>query len=213
MKVKSTETAVTIQPTENGSLAVTGLENLRDSRGEALPTKAKIYLCRCGGSSNKPFCDGSHKRNGFSGARESSASLDREKAYPGKQITVHDNRAICSHSESCVKELAAVFSKKARPWVNPDGASPEGIVALVKRCPSGALSYSIEGTQQRDFTREPQIIVSKNGPYNVTGGIVIQNEIQPPSSEHYSLCRCGASKNKPFCDGMHHTIGFRDEQI
>ncbi|MCB0303832.1 MAG: CDGSH iron-sulfur domain-containing protein [Calditrichaeota bacterium] len=213
MKVKSTETAVTIQPTENGSLAVTGLENLRDSRGEALPTKAKIYLCRCGGSNNKPFCDGSHKRNGFSGARESSASLDREKAYPGKQITVHDNRAICSHSERCVKELAAVFSKKARPWVNSDGASPEEIVALVKRCPSGALSYSIEGTQQRDFTREPQITVSKNGPYNVTGGIVIQNEIQPPSSEHYSLCRCGASKNKPFCDGMHHTIGFRDEQI
>ena len=68
MKEKSTETAVTIQPTENGSLAVTGLENLRDSRGEALPTKAKIYLCRCGGSSNKPFCDGTHKRIGFEAA-------------------------------------------------------------------------------------------------------------------------------------------------
>lgn len=212
MKEKPTETTVTIQPTENGSLAVTGLENFRNSRGEALPTKAKIFLCRCGGSSNKPFCDGSHKRNGFSDARESSAPLDKERAYAGQQITVHDNRAICSHSQRCVKELAAVFNNKSRPWVNPDGASPEEIIALVKKCPSGALSYSIAGKQQRNFEREPQITISKNGPYHISGEIVLQHDLQPPATEHYSLCRCGASKNKPFCDGSHHQSGFQDDQ-
>jgi hypothetical protein len=87
------------------------------------------------------------------------------------------------------------------------------IIETIRKCPSGALSYSIDGVEYRDDkTRTPKVAVSKNGPYLVTGGIElagVENWAEGASKEHYTLCRCGASKNKPFCDGMHLGIKFR----
>ena len=94
------------------------------------------------------------------------------------------------------------------------------IIRAVRACPSGALSYAIgdlEARAQVDEAREPTIEVSKDGPYRVTGAVpliddagqsVVRN--QGASLEHYSLCRCGKSQNKPFCSGMHWYAGFRD---
>src|SRR5262245_64521316 len=94
------------------------------------------------------------------------------------------------------------------------------IVAAVRACPSGALSFAIDGHEERDQVdqvREPTIEVSKDGPYRITGGIPLEDaEGQPvernegASLEHYSLCRCGQSRNKPFCSGMHWTVHFID---
>ena len=205
---------VKIDVLEDGPLIVDNLETLNNSKGAKVEIDEKIALCRCGQSENKPFCDGSHKSAGFSGKRESNASFTKERSYEGKEITVHDNRTICCHAGECVTGLNSVFDINTNPWINPDNASADEVIAVVKRCPSGALSYTINDSHTRDFDGETEINIAKDGPYNVSGNIAInvEEEIQPPSSEHYSLCRCGASKNKPYCDGSHSEINFKDEE-
>ena len=85
----------------NGPLLVKGLEILLNSKGERLGTEDVIALCRCGRSGNKPFCDGTHKKVGFSDERLSDGSADKLENYRGKKITIHDNRAICAHAGHC----------------------------------------------------------------------------------------------------------------
>ncbi len=208
------EFRVVIEVTKNGPLIVKNLDNLRNSKNEQIKTKLTIALCRCGHSTNKPYCDGTHTTIKFSGERETDKPLDRERAYVGDEITIHDNRAICSHATNCVSELSSVFSLGKRPWINASGAEVDSIINTIKGCPSGALSYSFGDAHYRDYDREPMIRIEKNGPYQVTGYIELKHELdlQPPSREHYGLCRCGESKNKPFCDGSHHGIGFKDEK-
>jgi len=141
-------------------------------------------------------------------------SATQAQNYAGKKITIHDNRGICSHAGHCTDKLASVFKLKSEPWIDPDGAPVEEIIAAVRRCPSGALSYSIDGVEQRDQERKPMVTVSKDGPYQVTGGIELMGEARAEgaSIEHCTLCRCGGSKNKPFCDGSHWHIKFQDEK-
>ena len=199
------------------------IENLQNSNGEPLSTIRGVSLCRCGASKNKPFCDGTHGTIGFSsenkGNNASEQTIkDKRKNYVGKRITIHDNRKICSHAAECVNNLPSVFKLNARPWINPDAAeTKEEIVNTIKKCPSGALSYSIDGIEYRDHNEtKPIITVSKGGPYHITGGIdLIGEDIQwaeGASKEHYVLCRCGASNNKPFCDGMHRLINFNGDK-
>jgi CDGSH-type Zn-finger protein len=206
----------------NGPYVVTNVTNLKNSRGEALPARPQMALCRCGGSANKPFCDGTHARNGFTGAKEPDRVPDRRDTYVGARVTVLDNRGICAHSAFCTDNLAAVFRLGQDPWIDPNGATMNEIITAVKNCPSGALSYATDGEECReavDQVREPTITVSKDGPYRITGGIRLEDEqgneeplTQGASREHYSLCRCGHSKNKPFCSGMHWYCDFHDEK-
>jgi hypothetical protein len=88
----------------------------------------------------------------------------------------------------------------------------EEIVATVRKCPSGALSYAIDGVEAEDVVRPPKVMVTDNGPYAVSGGIELMGAqfADGASHEHYTLCRCGASRNKPFCDGSHWRVEFRD---
>lgn len=99
------------------------------------------------------------------------------------------------------------------PWIDPDGADAGKVEQAVKGCPSGALSYSRAGEAGGDTEREPMVTVTKDGPYAVTGGIeLIGAEFgEGASRERYTLCRCGASRNKPFCDGSHWRVGFTDD--
>jgi CDGSH-type Zn-finger protein len=201
------------------------VENLQNSKGESLSTIGGVSLCRCGASNNKPFCDGTHGKIGFSSENKEEAVnenqqhivKDKRKNYVGKKITIHDNRKICSHAAECVNNLPSVFKLNARPWISPDAVEIEEIINTIKKCPSGALSYSLDGIEYRDQNeRKPMITVSKDGPYHVTGSInLIGDNIQwaeGSSKEHYVLCRCGASNNKPFCDGMHRLINFKDDK-
>lgn len=198
----------------NGPYVIKALENLRNSRGASIPTKPVIALCRCGGSANKPFCDGTHQKNGFSGAKLVDGSADKRDNYQGRRITVHDNRAICAHAGHCTDGLASVFKSGSEPWIDPDGAKSEAIIETIRNCPSGALSYSVDGAEKRDQQRGPAIIVTSDGPYAVIGGVQLidQSWGEGASTEHYTLCRCGGSRNKPFCDGTHWSIGFKDEK-
>jgi CDGSH-type Zn-finger protein len=171
-----------------------------------------VALCRCGASNNKPFCDGTHGKNGFSDRNTADPDKNKRKAYIGKGITIFDNRAICSHAAFCTEELASVFRHHDTPWIDPEGASVEKIVAQIRKCPSGALSYAIDGVEAEPPQRPPMVTVTDNGPYAITGGIELMGVKfgDGASTEHYTLCRCGASKNKPFCDGSHWDVGFKD---
>jgi len=204
----------TIECSQDGPYIVRNLERLHNSRGEPIPAKRTIALCRCGGSANKPFCDGTHSTIGFSGKKLTDGSRDKRKTYQGKQITIHDNRAICSHAGFCTDNLASVFRMDTKPWIDPDGATVEAIIEVIKQCPSGALSYSINDVEHRDQARDSTITVAKDGPYYVTGGVELRDQPrgEGASEEHYTLCRCGASKNKPFCDGTHWHVKFTDEK-
>jgi CDGSH-type Zn-finger protein len=169
-----------------------------------------MALCRCGGSANKPFCDGTHKKIGFVSAPLEGRVADTRDNYEGETITIHDNRGLCAHAGRCTDGLAAVFRLKQEPWIDPAGAPVDAIIETIQACPSGALSYSVNGVEHRDQKRPPAIFVSPNGPYEVTGGpeLVDVPRGEGASTEHFTLCRCGASKNKPFCDGSHWAINF-----
>jgi CDGSH-type Zn-finger protein len=193
------------------------VENLQNSEGQPLSTLRGVALCRCGASKNKPFCDGTHGTIGFSSENKTQDNnpiiKDKRKNYVGKEITIHDNRKICSHAAECVDNLPSVFKFNTRPWINPDAADKQQIINTIKKCPSGALGYSIDEVEYKDQERMSMVTVSKDGPYTITGVIdLIGDNIQFAegfSKEHYTLCRCGASNNKPFCDGMHITINFK----
>jgi CDGSH-type Zn-finger protein len=202
----------TIECKLNGPYLVKNLGDLRDSRGNRMETKPVIALCRCGGSANKPFCDGTHKSNGFSGATLADRSTDKRESYQGKRITIHDNRSICAHAGRCTDGVESVFKYKSEPWIDPDAAAIEVIIETIRKCPSGALSYTLYGVEGGDQEREPSITVTKDGPYEVVGGVEMpgQTRAQGASAEHCTLCRCGGSKNKPFCDGTHWSMGFKD---
>ncbi len=202
------------------------IDNLKNSIGEPLSTIVGIALCRCGASKNKPFCDGTHSVIRFSSKNSTSKEndinkvtiKDKRRDYPGKEITIHDNRKICSHAAECVNNLPPVFKLGSRPWINADGSGLQDIINTIRKCPSGALSYSVDGIEYRDPKEQsnPTVTVLKNGPYHITGGIELIGEHvefgEGASKEHYTLCRCGASENKPFCDGTHRSINFNDGQ-
>jgi CDGSH-type Zn-finger protein len=202
-----------IVPIPDGPLEVHGIEDLRNSRNEPVAHDEPMYLCRCGGSGNKPFCDGSHEQNGFKSARIAKAEQNKARDYVGRTVTVHDNRLFCSHATHCTHLSPGAFNVKARPWINPDGEAEARLIATVEACPSGALSYTKDGVLYRDDPgRKPALHIDRNGPYLVTGGPAIEAEIQPPSPEHYALCRCGKSRNLPYCDGSHWDVNFKDEK-
>jgi CDGSH-type Zn-finger protein len=186
---------------------------LQKADGDTVETASGVALCRCGGSSNKPYCDGTHTRIGFTDEKLADDTLNKRESYIGTRITIHDNRAICAHAGYCTDNLSGVFRMGEEPWIDPNGADANEIVKLIEQCPSGALSYSIDDVEHRDQNRDAGITVLKDGPYAVSGAIDLVD--QPlgdgASAEHYTLCRCGASKNKPYCDGSHWDAGFKDE--
>ena len=204
----------TITFTSTSPYMVSDLANLSDSvRGE-LPVQPTTALCRCGASKNKPYCDGTHTVINFSGEKEPDRVADRVKDYVGRLITIHDNRGVCSHDGACTRNSPTVFILGRKPWIDPDGAPVEEIVKTIERCPSGALSYSLEGKRYQGLDRGPAIKVSKHGPLKVVGHIELKDDqdSKPQIAEHYTLCRCGLSKNKPFCDGTHIAEDFKDEK-
>ena len=182
------------------------------TNGESCATVTGVALCRCGASNNKPFCDGSHAKVGFTDENTAGVSRNKRRDYVGKHITIHDNRSVCAHAGVCTDRLSSVFRMKEKPVIDPDGAQAMEIITTIKACPSGALSYSVDDVEYRDQQREPMVTVVDDGPYAVTGRIELldQSYADGASREHFTLCRCGGSKNKPFCDGSHWAIGFKD---
>ena len=204
----------TISLQKNGPLKVSDVETFTNSRNEPIPTKKVMILCRCGASRKKPFCDGSHIADGFTDEKEEGRVRDKRISYKGKTITIHDNRGICSHAAYCTDNLPSVFRMGVKPWIDANGADPDVIKRVINTCPSGALSYSEKGIEYIDHKAEPEIHISRNGPYEIHGSVetVGFDPGDRASHEHYTLCRCGKSKNKPRCDGSHWYAAFTDDE-
>ena len=208
----------TIECKPNGPYLVKNLGDLIDGRGNSVDAKPVMALCRCGGSGNKPFCDGTHNKNGFSGSRLSEPGADKRESYRATRITIHDNRSICAHAGRCTDGLPSVFKYKHEPWIDPAAGAIDEIIDVIRRCPSGALSYTLDEVDEVDEVDErvqpcmPSITVTKDGPYEVVGDVQLLAQAwgEGALTERFTLCRCGASKNKPFCDGTHGSIGFKD---
>jgi len=200
-----------IKEIEDGPLILEMDKPLLIKDGELIPSKPTVYLCRCGQSSKKPFCDGTHKEKGFTSKREISKEFLED--YKGKDITVHFNRSICAGTSSCVKGSPSVFlSGERKDWIRPNEDSVESIIATIKTCPSGALSYSINDSLHLDTRETPKVTIVKNGPYSVEG-VVCKHKNLPNNfcESKYTLCRCGFSKNKPYCDYSHALNKWSDE--
>jgi CDGSH-type Zn-finger protein/truncated hemoglobin YjbI len=204
----------------DGPYVVANIHKFRNWLGEEIALKPEMELCRCGQSSTKPFCDGTHATTSFSGAKDPKRVPDRRDTYEGQQIEIFDNRGICAHSGFCTDRLASVFHVGQEPFIAASGGRLDEIIQAVRACPSGALSYGIDGVEARaqvDRARPASVEVSKDGPYRITGGVRLVNElgndvprVEGSSREHFSLCRCGHSQNKPFCSGMHWYVKFTD---
>lgn len=205
----------TIESRDSGPYVISNVSNFKTSRAESVKTARTMVLCRCGKSGSKPHCDGTHTKIDFNSAKIKGRQPDRVDEYVGKEITIHDNRGVCSHAGYCTDNLPSVWRMQTEPWIDPDGASVEEIIRVIEMCPSGALSYTLKGVKHDVVERKPGISLHKDGPYRVVGGIGLTdyNGSTPESNEHCTLCRCGGSKNKPFCDGTHWYINFKDDEI
>ncbi|VAW51164.1 hypothetical protein MNBD_GAMMA05-1018 [hydrothermal vent metagenome] len=203
----------TISPAPDGPLMVNELSNLSNQNG-AVKTEETIALCRCGKSANKPFCDGAHVKVGFVSENQEKGLSDQCDNYVGKNITIHDNRRLCAHAGVCTNNLAAVFRMKQEPWINADAAETAEIIAVIQKCPSGALSFTVDAKKNVVEYSAAAIFIAPNGPYVVKGCPELNSVSwgEGALQQQYALCRCGASKNKPFCDGSHWSVEFVDEK-
>lgn len=197
---------------KNGPLVINNLDKIVKSTGSYSPLNSKsIALCRCGRSTHKPFCDGTHGKMGFEDSKDPDRVKRQLDTYIGKQLTIHDDRGICSHAGFCTDGLPNVFQMNVEPWINPNGDTVEKIIATIRKCPSGALSYTIDNIKHDNFYSQKEIVITEDGPYHVRGDIELDKNYDPQTQNHYALCRCGHSKNKPFCSGQHWYEKFRDD--
>jgi uncharacterized Fe-S cluster protein YjdI len=135
----------------------------------------------------------------------------RVKQYKKENLTIHWEPDKCIHSAVCVKTLPKVYDPNAKPWIRPENASIEDLMAQIDKCPSGALSYTLSGVGEPEALAETEVEVMADGPVLIKGKLKITH---PSGAIEYkdrttAFCRCGASDNKPFCDGQHKKIGFR----
>lgn len=181
------------------------------SDGNTIDTPRVCSLCRCGESGMKPHCDGTHAEVGFLGQREDSDKQAPE-IYRGKAITIVFDRYLCMGAGYC-GELESVFGTHDQPKYEPDAAPVEEIIATIKKCPSGALSYIIDDMHVVDYFSETRMVVEQNGPLHCQGDISViddqESDLFLPQADHFTLCRCGGSKKKPVCDGAHLDNGFK----
>ena len=135
-----------------------------------------------------------------------------KRDYRNDRIAVHWEPELCNHTGNCFRSLPEVFQPQNRPWVLVDAASAEKIAEVVLTCPTGALHFTrLDGGPQEALPEETTVDARPNGPFHIrgrvrilgTGGRVIREDTR------VALCRCGASENKPFCDGSHRRVGFR----
>lgn len=138
---------------------------------------------------------------------------DRIRDYKGQNIIISYSPRRCIHAGECTARLASVFDTSRHPWVKPDAAGAQEIAEVVMRCPTGALHFTrLDGGIPEPVPDHNEIILAADGPLYLSGDI----ELIAPDGSLYlkdtrvALCRCGASKFKPFCDETHVQAGFSE---
>lgn len=184
---------------ENGPIRVSNCKFMTFA-GKPLEINDTVSLCRCGESTNAPFCDGKHRQCGFSDKNEQAVKSDII-TWEGNTLRTFFNKNICMHVFYC-KPLKTLREKELAGDVD----AAEAIKANIALCPSGALSYQDKQDQSiSEFDDIQCIDIIEGGEIRIQSQFDCQDvelqEHQP--CNRVTLCRCGLSKNKPFCDGQH----------
>jgi len=132
------------------------------------------------------------------------------RTYRGEQVDVTFDADLCIHAAECVRGLPAVFDRDRRPWILAGNASSADLTTVVQRCPSGALQYRmLDGDTDERPPPVTTVTPVENGPLLARGALVIARDNGTTEKlPRAALCRCGQSKNKPFCDNSHLETGF-----
>lgn len=213
----------------NGPYEVTTLKNLvrvenrRNNRKvlasvivKKYPEEKQYHLCRCGFSHQKPFCDGSHAKEKFNGYESASKEsyIERSKAFEGDDMLLLDDDR-CAFARFCHRERAEVWT------LTENSSDPENkreAIEGASACPSGRLTALISGDLIENHY-DDTIEISEDIEKKVSASLNIKGDFELESSDgtlyekrnRVSLCRCGKSRNKPFCDATHVTINFNDD--
>ena len=133
------------------------------------------------------------------------------RTYRGADVEVSFDGDLCIHATECVRGLPAVFDRERRPWVLADNATAEEVSAVIERCPSGALQYHrLDGSANEPAGLVTTVTPIENGPLALRGDLVVRHwDGTHERLPRAALCRCGQSKNKPFCDNSHLEAGFQ----
>lgn len=224
-------TGMRITVNEDGPYSVTGgvplvrmeiaINDLGESVGwrevERLEPGDRYLLCRCGKSGDKPYCDYTHAAEGFDGAETAGHGSYLEQSVPidGEGVLLRDARKLCAEARFCDRGggLWNLIGQCGDPATRALAEEEAGL------CPSGRYTLCDQDSDRQhepDLTpaivlvEDPQLGVS--GPLFVRGGIEIVDAHGEPYEvrNRVTLCRCGSSSNKPFCDGSHIAAEFRD---
>ena len=133
--------------------------------------------------------------------------------FPGDNVNVSWNGRLCIHIAECGQAKGDLFVSGRQPWCQPDLVGVNDVKEVVERCPSGALAYQVkDGSNPETADPENTLFVTCNGPYYVRGDLDIEGvaDDMPGARYRAALCRCGLSKNKPFCDNSHEAGKFQD---
>lgn len=198
-------------------------ESLSWREGHAVPTPAtgRYALCRCGHSGTKPFCDGAHQRVGFDGTEAASREPYTQQAeqFEGPTLVLDDAKALCAFARFC--------EPKGQIWHLVLESDQPAVARLVEQqagdCPGGRLrarqrAQAQLGADQVEPHFDPSIGLVQDTAKGVSGPLWVRGGVEVLSADgsayelrnRVALCRCGASGNKPFCDGSHVPIGFND---
>ena len=220
---------VKIRILKNGAYVVTGNVQLDEKiispkgkeyifiDGNKLPQSEEYELCRCGKSRNAPFCDGYHEKFGFNGTETASRAKfeDRADLIEGPELNLLDDHR-CALARFCHREEGSAW------WLtrNSDNSEykEEAIIAAIE-CPAGRIVAIDKAGHSIEPEYEPSISIIQDPEKRVSAGIFVKGNIPIESSDGDSyeirnrvmLCRCGQSKNKPFCDSYHIQVKFIDK--
>jgi CDGSH-type Zn-finger protein len=194
-------------------------ESLEWREGEPFPQAEKYALCRCGKSSTKPFCDGTHKRNGFDGTETASREPFAAQAgqIEGPTMILEDAEPLCAYARFC--------DPAGRVWnlvqKSDDPRAAKLVVHEAGHCPAGRLVARDRATGRAlEPHHDPSIGLVQDTAQGTSGSIWVRGGIPVVGSDGYAyevrnrvaLCRCGDSSNKPFCDGRHASMHFNDKE-
>ena len=187
------------------------------SVGESYPSRETYALCRCGKSKTKPYCDGSHVKAGFDGTETASKEkfIDQAEAIGGRDIVLLDVPTLCARARFC-HQAGGIWELV---YNQQDEQTRKKAEKIANQCPTGRLVIWDKKTEEpMEPHYDPSISLIEDPEKDVSGGIWLKGGIPVTSADgkpyetrnRMTLCRCGESKNKPFCDGSHIDCGFND---
>jgi len=189
---------VSVTVFENGPLKISGEVSVRYCGEPVVVDGEDVFLCRCGQSSNPPFCDGTHNKAGFVGDSPDAPSKEL-RVWEGKTIRTFFNPNACMHAAYC-KPLKTLREAE----LAGDTAAAAEIARVVQSCPSGALSYESTTVEAPVATEHADIDIIEGGEVRIQCAFEINTDLlERQTADRVTLCRCGLSKNKPWCDGRH----------